>query len=135
VTGSKTGTDEESVVNPATMRVHGVEGLRVVDASVMPTIPNANLYAPDMMIAEKAADPILGNEPLAPEHVDFYRHDRVSQDPTEPVYGCAGIVDSPRILLVVCARSNAAPLAVRRDWESRHPRPRLAKQIPYALAS
>jgi choline dehydrogenase len=40
----------------------------------MPTIPNANLYAPVMMIAEKAADLILGTEPLAPEYVDFFRH-------------------------------------------------------------
>ena len=46
------------------MRVHGVEGLRVVDASIMPKITNANIYAPVMMIAERAADAILGREPL-----------------------------------------------------------------------
>jgi choline dehydrogenase len=74
----KMGTDEEAVVDPQTMRVHGLEGIRVVDASVMPVIPNANLYAPVMMIAEKAADLILGHKPLAPEYVDFYRHDKVS---------------------------------------------------------
>jgi choline dehydrogenase len=67
------GTDEMSVVDPLTMKVHGVEGLRVVDASVFPYVTNANLYAPTMMVAEKAADLILGNEPLAPEHVDWYR--------------------------------------------------------------
>jgi choline dehydrogenase len=72
------GTDEEAVVDPQTMRVHGLEGIRVVDASVMPVIPNANLYAPVMMIAEKTADLILGHKPLAPEYVDFYRHDKVS---------------------------------------------------------
>jgi len=68
------GTDELSVVDPATMRVHGVDGLRVVDASVFPYVPNGNIYAPVMMVAEKAADLILGNTPLAPASADFYRH-------------------------------------------------------------
>jgi choline dehydrogenase len=68
------GTDEMSVIDPETMRVHGVEGLRVVDASVMPYVTNGNIYAPVMMLAEKAADIILGNKPLAPETVEYYRH-------------------------------------------------------------
>ncbi len=68
------GTDDMSVVDPLTMGVHGTQGLRVVDASVMPYITNANLYAPTMMIAEKAADLISGTNPLPPEHVSFYRH-------------------------------------------------------------
>src|SRR4030095_11788444 len=68
------GVDEMSVVDPLTMRVHGVEGLRVCDASAMPYVTNGNIYAPVMMMAEKAADLIAGNTPLAPEHVDFYRH-------------------------------------------------------------
>ncbi|NYD40809.1 choline dehydrogenase [Nocardioides panaciterrulae] len=71
---AKMGTDEQSVVDPSSMRVHGVEGLRVVDASVMPYVTNGNIYAPVMMLAEKAADLIAGNEPLAPLDVPFYRH-------------------------------------------------------------
>jgi choline dehydrogenase len=71
---AKMGLDEMSVVDPETMRVHGTEGLRVVDASVMPAVTNGNIYAPVMMIAEKAADLILGNTPLAPQYLDWYRH-------------------------------------------------------------
>ena len=56
------------------MQVHGMDGLYVVDASVFPYVTNANIYAPTMMVAEKAADLILGNQPLAPATVDFYRH-------------------------------------------------------------
>jgi choline dehydrogenase len=67
------GTDEMSVVDPRTMRVHGLEGIRVVDASVMPYITNGNIYAPVMMVAEKAADLILGNTPLPPEQAEWYR--------------------------------------------------------------
>ena len=68
------GTDELSVTDPLTMRVHGVDGLRVVDASSMPYVTNGNIYAPVMMLAEKGADLILGNTPLPPEPVEFYRH-------------------------------------------------------------
>ncbi|MGW0477750.1 choline dehydrogenase [Nonomuraea sp. NPDC003214] len=67
------GVDPMAVVDPATMRVHGLDGLRVVDASVMPYVTNGNIYAPVMMIAEKAADLVLGNTPLPPEPVPFYR--------------------------------------------------------------
>ena len=71
---AKMGTGEDAVVDPTTMRVRGVDGLRVVDASVMPYVTNGNIYAPVMMLAEKAADLIAGNTPLAPEDVPFYRH-------------------------------------------------------------
>ena len=69
----KMGTDSMSVVDPKSMKVHGVENLRVVDASIMPYITNGNIYAPVMMLAEKSADFILGNSPLPPEDVEFYR--------------------------------------------------------------
>jgi choline dehydrogenase len=68
------GTGPQSVVDPATMRVHGIDGLRVVDASVMPYVTNGNIYAPVMMVAEKAADIIIGRPPLPAEPTPFYRH-------------------------------------------------------------
>ena len=70
----KMGTAPEACVDPLTMRVHGTSGLRVVDASVFPYVTNGNIYAPVMMVAEKAADLIAGNTPLEPQKVDFYRH-------------------------------------------------------------
>ena len=83
---AKMGVDEQSVIDPLTMRVHGIDGLRVVDASVMPYVTNANIYAPVMMLAEKAADIIRGQTPLEPEPLEFYRHG-VSPLPTrrEPI--------------------------------------------------
>jgi choline dehydrogenase len=68
---ARMGGDDGAVLDPATMRVRGLDGLRVVDAAAMPSITNANTYAPTMMIAEKAADIILGNKllPAAPPAV------------------------------------------------------------------
>jgi choline dehydrogenase len=68
------GVDEMSVVDPLTMSVRGLERLKVVDASVMPYVTNGNIYAPVMMLAEKAADLILGTTPLPPSEAEFYRH-------------------------------------------------------------
>ena len=73
---AKMGTGPMAVTDPASLRVHGLQGLRVVDASVMPYVTNGNIYAPVMMTAEKAADQILGNTPLPPEPVEFFRRDR-----------------------------------------------------------
>lgn len=70
---ARMGHDDMAVVDPSTMGVHGVDGLRVVDASVFPSITNGNIYAPVMMVAEKAADIIAGNTPLAPERAPVYR--------------------------------------------------------------
>ncbi len=67
------GTDDLAVVDPE-FRVHGLQGLRVVDASAMPEITNGNIYAPVLMMAEKAADLILGNTPLKAARVQFHRH-------------------------------------------------------------
>jgi choline dehydrogenase len=72
---ARMGIDSLSVVDPVTMGVHGLDGIRVVDASVFPYVTNANIYAPVMMVAEKAADIITANAPLPPDPRPFYRHD------------------------------------------------------------
>jgi choline dehydrogenase len=71
---TRMGIDEMSVLDPLTTRVHGLDGIRVVDASSMPYVTNGNIYAPVMMLAEKAADLIRGDTPLPAEPTPFYRH-------------------------------------------------------------
>ncbi|KEQ18140.1 choline dehydrogenase [Endozoicomonas numazuensis] len=71
----KMGADDMAVVDPQT-RVRGLKGLRVVDSSIFPTIPNGNLNAPTIMVAERAADLILETDRLPPSsaEVDMDAH-------------------------------------------------------------
>ena len=70
---AKMGTGPEAVLDPGSMRVHGLDGLCVVDASAFPYVPNGNTYAPTMMVAEKGADLIMGNTPLPAATAPFFR--------------------------------------------------------------
>jgi choline dehydrogenase len=72
------GADDLSVTDEDG-RVHGVEGLRVIDASLMPRIVTANLNGPTIMMAEKLADRVRGRPPLAPVALPFYRADTAAR--------------------------------------------------------
>jgi len=83
------GTGPDAVVD-AELRVHGIDGLRVVDSSVMPEITNGNLNAPTIMIAEKASDLILGRPPLTASQaevgwVEAWEQTQRSGTPLRPV--------------------------------------------------
>ena len=64
--------DDPQAVTDAKGRIHGIEGLRVVDASIMPRIVNGNLNAPTIMLAEKISDAIRGREPLPPSTAPYW---------------------------------------------------------------
>jgi choline dehydrogenase len=80
------GVDDMAVVDPE-LKVHGIDGLRVVDSSVFPSEPNGNLNAPTMMLAERAADLIAGRPVLAPENAPVGASEGIgqSQRPNAPL--------------------------------------------------
>jgi choline dehydrogenase len=77
------GIGDDSVIDPSSMRIHGLDGIRVVDASSLRYVTNGNIYAPTMMVAEKSADLILGNTPLPPIDEPFYRHQKAEGAPAD----------------------------------------------------
>lgn len=79
----KMGTDSMAVVDPE-LRVHGIQGLRVVDASIMPTITTGNTNAPTIMIGEKAADLIMQRGGDARTQ----RREEIDQNPRIPISPC-----------------------------------------------
>ncbi|MEH6517472.1 MAG: choline dehydrogenase [Halioglobus sp.] len=88
----KMGTDAMSVVDPQT-RVHGIDRLRVVDSSIFPSITNGNLNAPTIMVAERAADMILGNATLPPSEAPVVMDQQWAsrQRPGQPQRSVTGV--------------------------------------------
>src|SRR5699024_7919739 len=69
-------SDPMSVVDPDSMKVHGLDNVSVVDASAMPYVTNGNIHAPVLMLAEKAADIIRGRKQLDALNYEYYKHER-----------------------------------------------------------
>ena len=67
------GENDPMAVVDEQARVHGMEGLRVIDASIMPFVLSCNINAPTIMLAEKLSDSVLGREPLPPEQRPWYQ--------------------------------------------------------------
>ena len=76
--------DPLAVVDPQT-RVRGLDGLRVADVSIMPSMVSSNINAPVMMIGERAADLILGLPLLPPENAPFHRPRQAEAAPSSDV--------------------------------------------------
>ena len=66
--------NDRGAVVDAEGRVHGIAQLRVVDASIMPTVTNGNTNSPTIMMAEKLSDAILGHDPLPPIDAPVWQH-------------------------------------------------------------
>jgi len=71
----KMGTGPDAVVG-LDLKVHGIEGLRVADSSVMPRVPSCNTNAPTIMIGEKGSDLVRGREPLQPVTFSYEKNDQ-----------------------------------------------------------
>ncbi len=149
----KMGTGPDAVLDPTSMTVHGLERLRVVDASAMPYVTNGNIYAPVVMLAEKAADLIAGNSPLAPSNAQFYHHEHATADthpsgaatsnhnkkrphrllaegrePTCPAAPPANARSHPRV--AVARDMGGCSLATNGRISSRHAAVRVSAQLP-----
>jgi choline dehydrogenase len=82
----KMGTDSEAVVCPIDFSVHGLKGLYVVDASLMPRITNGNISSPVYMMAERASDALLKKKQLPAEETNYFKHEKPKARATTGTY-------------------------------------------------